>query len=120
MSLGPINPGNFDGFLKVAAAVTAASAISGKYADIGETDLGKFFSGSVWNTNLVISMVTGGASAVVYNVGSAAFDAAKLTAVLWIATAVMGLQASGWDVGTLKDNKMQTGVAAVAGYLAFA
>ena len=40
MSLGPINSGNFDGGLKVAAAVTAASAIANKYAGIDETKLG--------------------------------------------------------------------------------
>lgn len=89
MSIGPINPGNFDGGLKVAAAVTAAGAIAGKYADIDETPLTKFFSGGVWNTNLVISLATGAASSVVYAVGAAPFDTAKLTACMWCASPLL-------------------------------
>ena len=75
--MGPLNSGNFDNALKVAAAVTAAGAITSKYADIEDTTLSKMFKGGVWNTNLLISLVTGGASAVIYSVGASSFDAAK-------------------------------------------
>ena len=47
------------------AAVTAAGAITAKYADVDSTTLTKTLSGGVWNTNLVISLVTGVASSVV-------------------------------------------------------
>ena len=33
MSLGPLNPGNFEGGMKVAAAITAAGAVTSKYAE---------------------------------------------------------------------------------------
>ena len=82
--------------------------------DLDGTTLTKMFSGGVWTTNLVISMVTGGASAIVYSVGSSAFETAKLAAVLWLATVVMDLKDASWDVNSLKDSKVQTGVAAVA------
>ena len=75
MSLGPLNPGNFEGGMKVAAAITAAGAVTSKYADVGETQLTKLFSGDVWNTNLIISIVTGVTSTVVYSVGGSAFGA---------------------------------------------
>jgi hypothetical protein len=120
MSLGPINSGNFDGSLKVCAAVTAAGAITAKYADVDSTTLTKTLSGGVWNTNLVISLVTGVASSVVYSVAASPFDTAKLTAVLWLASVLIDLKDASYDIGSLKDSKLQTGVAAVAAYLAFA
>ena len=61
--------------MKVAAAITAAGAVTSKYADVGETQLTKLFSGDVWNTNLIISIVTGVTSTVVYSVGGSAFGA---------------------------------------------
>ncbi|EOD26124.1 hypothetical protein EMIHUDRAFT_457412 [Emiliania huxleyi CCMP1516] len=120
MSLGPLNPGNFEGGMKVAAAITAAGAVTSKYADVGETQLTKLFSGDVWNTNLIISIVTGVTSTVVYSVGGSAFDAAKLTAVLWAVGLLSKLKNNNFDVGTLKDNPVETVVAAAAAYLAFA
>merc|ERR1712167_65257 len=91
MSLGPITPGNFDGALKVAAAITAAGAVTEKYAGIGETTITKFFKGDTWNTNLIIAMTTGVGSTVLYSVGASPFEAAKLTAVLWLASVVIKL-----------------------------
>merc|ERR1719506_1852686 len=103
MALGPLTPGDFNSGLKVAAAVTAAGAITEKYADIDGTKLTSLFKGDMWNTNLVISLVTGGASTVLYSVGGAAFDANKLTAVLWLASVLFKLKDNGFDVTTLKD-----------------
>ena len=120
MSLGPITPGNFDGGLKVAAAVTAASAVAGKYADIGDTTIGSAMSGGAFDTNLIISLATGAAGTVVYSVSGSAFDAAKLTATLWLASVVIKLKDSNWDFGSLKDEPVEKLVAATAAYLAFA
>ena len=102
------------------AAVTAAGAITAKYADVDSTTLTKTLSGGVWNTNLVISLVTGVASSVVYSVAASPFDTAKLTAVLWLASVLIDLKDASYDIGSLKDSKLQPGVAAVAAYLAFA
>ena len=121
MSIGPINPGNFNGALKVAAAVTAAGAVSEKYADIGGTALGGIFQGDVWDTNLVIALSTGVAGTVVYSVeAAAAFEAAKLTSVLWLLSVGTKLKDANYDVSTLGDNKVETLIAAVSTYLAFA
>ena len=120
MSLGPINPDNLDGVLKVAAAVTAAGAITEKYAGLGETTLTKLFKGDVWTTNLIIAMTTGVASTVIYSVGGSAFDTAKLGAVLWLASVLIKLKDAGFDVMTLKDNMVETGVAALSTFFAFA
>jgi len=120
MSLGPINPGNFDGALKVAAAVTAAGAVTEKYADLSETTITKMFKGDVWNTNLIIALTTGVGSTVLYSVGAAPFEAAKLTAVLWLASVGMKLKDANFDLSSLKDNKVEGAVAALATYLAFA
>ena len=65
MSLGPLNPNNFNGACQVAAAVTAAAAITEKYGGLGENALTKKFKGDWQNTNLIIALVTGGASTVV-------------------------------------------------------
>ena len=81
MSLGPLNPNNFNGACQVAAAVTAAAAITEKYGGLGETALTKKFKGDWQNTNLIIALVTGGASTVVASVNAASFNAAKLGAV---------------------------------------
>ena len=102
------------------AAITAAGAISSKYAGIEGTTLTKTFSGGVWNDNLIISMIAGVTSTVVYSVGASSFDAAQLTAVLWLASVLIDLKDASYDIGSLKDSKLQTGVAAVAAYLAFA
>merc|ERR1711981_517563 len=74
-------------------AVAAASAVTEKYAGLGETTLTKLFKGDVWTTNLVINLVTGVAGTVVYSVEAAsAFEVAKLTSVLWIASALIKLK----------------------------
>lgn len=120
MSLGPISSGDFNGGLKVAAAVTAANAVATKYAGIEETALGGYLSGGVWNTNLIISMATGVASTVVYTVSGSPFDAAKLTATLWLASVAIQLKDKNWDVSTLKDAPLEKVIAGAAAYLAFA
>ena len=145
MNIGPINPGaraivppqrrqprarpltstpcivgNFNGALKVAAAVTAASAITEKYADLGETALTKTFKGDVFNTNLIIAMVTGAASSVVYSVGASPFDTAKLTAVLWLASVLVKLKDANFDMSTLKDGPIEKSVTVLSTLLAFA
>merc|ERR1712072_161004 len=120
MDLGPLDADNVGGFLKVAAAVTAASAVTEKYAGLGETAVTKLFKGDVWTTNLIIAMVTGVASTVVYSVGGSAFDAAQLGAVLWLAGVVSKLKDSGFDVMTLKDDPVETGIALISAVFAFA
>ena len=110
MDLGPINADNTGGFLKVAAAVTAAGAITEKYGGFEETTLTKFFKGDVWTTNLIIAMVTGVATNVLYSVGASDFDGGKLTSVLWLAGLVMKLKDSP-DVATLTSNPVEAIVA---------
>ena len=78
----------------------AASAISEKYANIGETTLTKTFKGDVFNTNLIISMVTGVVSTAVYSAGASSFDSLKLTAALWLLSTLVKFKDSGFDVST--------------------
>lgn len=120
-NLGPLNPGNFNGAMQVAAAVTAAAAVTEKYGGIGETALTKKFKGDVWNTNLIIQLTTGVASTVVYSVGVAnPFEAAKITSVLWLIGVLSKLKDAEFDVKTLGDDKVETVVAAAATFFAFA
>ena len=65
-------------------------------------------------------MVSGVASTVVYSVGGSSFDTAKLAAVLWSAGVVSKLKDSGFDVTTLKDDPIETGVAVLSAVFAFA
>merc|ERR1719174_2585908 len=95
-------------------------AISSKYAGIEGTTLTKTFSGGVWNDNLIISMIAGVTSTVVYSVGASSFDAAQLTAVLWLASVLIDLKDAGFDFNSLMDSKVRTGVAVLGAYLAFA
>merc|ERR1719305_894204 len=120
VALGPIDSDNVNGVLKVAAAVTAAGAISEKYAGIGETTVTKTFKGDVWNTNLVIALVTGVASSVVYSVGASAFDGAKLTSALWLLSVLMKLKDASFDVSTLANDPVETLVAALTTVFAWA
>ena len=119
MDLGPINDDNFGGVLKVAAAVTAAGAITEKYAGLEGTTLTNFFKGDVWTTNLVIAMVTGVATNVLYSVGASDFDAGKLTSALWLAGLIVKLKDSP-DVATLTSNPVEAAVAIVTTLLAWA
>ena len=119
--LGPLTPDNFNGVMAVAAAITAASAITEKYAGLGENALTKKFKGDVWNTNLIIQLTTGVASTVVYSVGVAnPFEAAKITSVLWLIGVLSKLKDAEFDVKTLGDDKVETVVAAAATFFAFA
>eukprot|EP00900_Chrysochromulina_parva_P004476 jgi/Chrpa1/14029/Chrysochromulina_OHIO_Genome00000103-RA len=122
MELGPLTPGNFNGVLQVAAAITAASAISEKYANIGETTLTKTFKGDVFNTNLIISMVTGVVSTAVYSAGASSFDSLQLTAALWLLSTLVKFKDSGFDVSTLTDmsTALEKGITIAAAVLAFA
>merc|ERR1711881_527398 len=119
MALGPLDADNVGGFLKVAAAVTAAGAITEKYAGLGETELTKLFKGDVWTTNLIIAMVTGVATNVLYSVGASDFDAGKLTSALWLAGLIVKLKDSP-DVATLTSNPVEAAVAIVTTLLAWA
>ena len=119
MDLGPLDADNVGGFLKVAAAVTAASAVTEKYAGLGETTLTKLFKGDVWTTNLIIAMVTGVTSNVLYSVGASGFDSSKLSALLWLASLAIKLKDSP-DVATITGNPVESAVAIVSGLLAFA
>ena len=119
MDLGPLDADNVGGFLKVAAAVTAASAVTEKYAGLGETTLTKLFKGDVWTTNLIIAMVTGVTSNVLYSVGASGFDSSKLSALLWLASLAIKLKDSP-DVATITGTPVESAVAIVSGLLAFA
>ena len=103
---------------QVAAGVTAAGAITEKYAGLGETELTKLFKGDVWTTNLIIAMVTGVATNVLYSVGGSDFDAGKLTSLLWLAGLIMKLKDSP-DLATITGNPVESAVAVVATMLAW-
>ena len=51
----------------------------------------------VWSTNLVIAMVTGVATNVLYTVGGSDFDAGKLSSVLWLVSVISKLVDSKGD-----------------------
>merc|ERR1712167_552309 len=99
--------------------VTAAGAVTSKYADIGETTLTKTFSGDVWNTNLIIAIVTGVANTVLYTVGESGFDAGKLTALLWLGGLIMKLKDAP-SADTIMNNPVESVIAVVSTLLAFA
>jgi hypothetical protein len=118
---------NFRPLTRLAAFPThppslAASAISEKYANIGETTLTKTFKGDVFNTNLIISMVTGVVSTAVYSAGASSFDSLKLTAALWLLSTLVKFKDSGFDVSTLTDmsTALEKGITIAAAVLAFA
>lgn len=120
LDMGPVNADNVNGVLKVAAAVTAAGAITEKYAGLGETTLTKTLKGDVWTTNLIIAMVTGVASTVVYSVGASDFDGAKLTAALWLVGVLVKFKDSGFDVSSLTADPVETVITVLNTLLAFA
>ena len=99
--------------------MTAAGAITEKYAGLGETELTKLFKGDVWTTNLIIAIVTGVATNVLYSVGASDFDAGKLTSALWLAGLIVKLKDSP-DVATLTSNPVEAAVAIVTTLLAWA
>merc|ERR1711939_901457 len=120
MSLGPITPGNFNGALKVAAAVTAAGAITEKYAGLEGTTVTNFFKGDVWTTNLVISLVTGAASTVIYSVGESAFASAKVASVLWCLSVLVKFKDANFDLSSLANDPIEGAVAVISTLLAWA
>jgi len=119
MDLGPINADNFGGALKVAGAITAAGAITEKYAGMGETTLTKMFSGEVWTTNVIIAIVTGVVTNVLYSVGASGFDTGKLGSALWMIGLLSKLKDSP-DVATITGNPVESVIAIVATLLAWA
>jgi len=124
MDLGPVTSSNFDGALKVAAAVTAAGAITEKFAGLDETTLTKLFKGDVWTTNVIISMVTGVLSTVVYSTGASGFDVAQLTSALWLLSVLIkvkdAVMSSEFNVSTITDNPVETGIAVLLAVMTFA
>jgi|TARA_B100000405_G_scaffold283020_1_gene228360 hypothetical protein len=112
MAVGPLDADMSANLLKVAAATTVASAVASKYGGFGSTSLGDFFSGDVWTTNVVVAMVTGLASTVLYTMGESGFDTTQLTAALWLGSLALKLKDNA-SVDTLKDNKEETIIAAV-------
>ena len=87
---------------------------------MGETALTKTFKGDLFTTNLIISMVTGVASTVLYSVGSSSFDTGQLTAVLWLVSVLVKFKDSNFDVGSLTEGPIEKAVATAATILAFA
>jgi len=120
MDLGPVTADNVGGVLKVAAALTASGAILEKYAGVGETTITKAAKGDFFSTNLVIAMVTGVATNVLYSVGSSDFDAGKLTSALWLISVLVKFKDAGFDVGSLMNDPMEMAVAVVSTLLAWA
>ena len=112
MAVGPLDADMSANLLKVAAATTVASAVASKYGGFGSTSLGDFFSGDVWTTNVVVAMVTGLASTVLYTMGESGFDTNQLTSALWLGSLALKLKDNA-SVDTLKDNKEETIIAAV-------
>ena len=112
MAVGPLDADMSANLLKVAAATTVAQAVASKYGGFGSTSLGDFFSGDVWTTNVVVAMVTGLASTVLYTMGESGFDTTQLTAALWLGSLALKLKDNA-SVDTLKDNKEETIIAAV-------
>ena len=112
MAVGPLDADMSANLLKVAAATTVASAVASKYGGFGSTSLGDFFSGDVWTTNVVVAMVTGLASTVLYTMGESGFDTTQLTAALWLGSLALKPKDNA-SVDTLKDNKEETIIAAV-------
>ena len=112
MAVGPLDADMSANLLKVAAATTVPSAVASKYGGFGATSLGDFFSGDVWTTNVVVAMVTGLASTVLYTMGESGFDTTQLTAALWLGSLALKLKDNA-SVDTLKDNKEETIIAAV-------
>ena len=66
----------------------------------------------MWTTNVVVAMVTGLASTVLYTMGESGFDTTQLTAALWLGALALKLKDNA-SVDTLKDNKEETIIAAV-------
>jgi len=120
MDLGPVTADNVGGVLKVAAALTAAGAITEKYADLGETTITKATKGEVFTTNVIIAIVTGVATNVLYSVGASDFDAGKLASALWVASVLIKFKDAGFDVASLTGNAVETAIAIVTTLLAWA
>ena len=66
---------------------------------------GDFFSGDVWTTNVVVAMVTGLASTVLYTMGESGFDTTQLTAALWLGSLALKLKAGPWERFVLSVQK---------------
>jgi len=103
----------------VAGAVTAAGAITEKYAGIDETTLTKTFKGDVWSTNLIIAMVTGVATNVLYSMGASDFDGAKLQSALWLVSVVVKLMDSSGDVAAMMQSPVEPVIALLVTVLAW-
>jgi len=119
MDIGPLNADNVGAFMKVAAGVTAAGAITEKYGGLGETELTKLFKGDVWTTNLIIAMVTGVVTNVLYSVSDGTFDAGKLTSLLWLAGFLMKLKDAP-EIATVMSNPVEAVVTIVMALTAWA
>ena len=74
----------------------------------------------MWTTNLIIAIVTGVATNVLYSVGASDFDSGKLTAGLWLVSVLMKLKDSNFDVAGLTSAPLEPIIAVVSSLLAFA
>ena len=66
------------------------------------------------------SLVTGGASTVLYTVGGAPFDAMKLASVLWILTVASKFKDSDYNEDELKKEPVEKFITVATTVLAFA
>lgn len=116
--LGPINSDLVNGALKVAASVTAAGALTEKYAGMGSVSITNAAKGDFFTTNVIIALATY-ATNVVANFGDSGFDAAQVTAGLWAASVLLKLKDAGDIVAAIKDNWLEVVTAVVLAYITF-
>jgi len=121
MALGPVDSDLATSVLKVCAAVTVTGSLAEKYAGVGDTALSTFVkSDSVFATNALIALITY-ASNVLVNMGDSGIDGGKLTASLWLVSALLNLKSNNFDVATLWGSQLgETVVAVVLALLTFA
>ena len=78
-----------------------------------------FHRAQVWSTNLIIAMVTGVATNVLYSMGASDFDGAKLQSALWLVSVVVKLMDSSGDVAAMMQSPVEPVIALLVTVLAW-
>ena len=89
-----------------------------KYAGIGGGTLSNTFSGDLFNTNALITLVSGGITVFTHSAGGD-FGATKLVAALWLINLFQTLNKSGFNADSIMANKEAAVTAAILGVMAF-
>ena len=121
-TVGPLDSDNTLALLKAGAALSITSAVAEKYAGLGSTTLTDFVKSQpgFFNTNAVIALLTYGAHILGDNL-SGDYDAGTLAATMWVASLLLKLKDSNFDiVGTAKDDPLSTATAVLTAVLAWA